>query len=100
MIRHFLISYILAKRHIIGPIGPLFQDLALENLPLALMHFFLFERLLQILMLSSQLFPSNHGPKGFFNLLDVLENSFTPFSKKGVRNSSFLGGKADAQRSK
>jgi len=76
MIRYLLLIYILAKRQIIGPIGPLFKELAHEHLLLTIMRS-LWDRFRQILMLSSQLFSSNQDPEELFHFLDVLENSFT-----------------------
>lgn len=76
MIRYLLLIFILAKRQIIGPIGPLFKELAHEHLLLATMRS-LWDRLRQILMLSSQLFSSSQDPEELFYFLDLLENSFT-----------------------
>jgi hypothetical protein len=74
MIRYLILVYILAKRQLTGPIGPLFQELAREHLQLALIQS-LWSRIRQILMLSSQLFSTNSDSEEFFYLLDVLENS-------------------------
>jgi len=82
MIRYLLLVYILAKRQIIGPIGPLFKELAHEHLQLVFIQL-LWERFRQILMLSSQLFSPDHDPEELFYLLDVLENSFTPLPLDG-----------------
>jgi len=76
MIRYLLLIYILAKRQIIGPVGPLFKELVREHLLLATMRS-LWDRFRQILMLSSQLFSSSQDPEELFHFLDVLENSFT-----------------------
>ena len=73
-IRYLILIYILAKRQLAGPIGPLFQELAREHLQLALIQS-LWTRIRQILMLSSQLFSTTSEPDEFFYLLDVLENS-------------------------
>jgi hypothetical protein len=85
MIRYLLLIYLLAKRHIIGPIGPLFKELAHEHLHLALMRS-LWDRFRKIMMLSSQLFFSNQDPEEFFYFIDVLENSFTLQPLEGARN--------------
>ena len=82
MIRYLLLVYILAKRQIIGPIGPLFKELAHEHLHLALIQS-LWERFRQILMLSSQLFSPDHDPEEFAYLLDILENAFNPLPLRG-----------------
>lgn len=74
MIRYLILVYILAKRQLTGPIGPLFQELAREHLQLAVIQS-LWARIRQILMLSTQLFSSNSESEDFFYLLDVLENS-------------------------
>jgi hypothetical protein len=76
MIRYLILLYILAKRQLTGPIGPLFQELARDHLELALIES-LWTRIRQILMLSSQLFSSDSDPEEFFYLLDVLETSLT-----------------------
>jgi hypothetical protein len=73
-IRYLILIYILAKRQLAGPIGPLFQELAREHLQLALIQS-LWTRIRQILMLSSQLFSTKSEPDEFFYLLDVFENS-------------------------
>ena len=82
MIRYLLLIYILAKRQIIGPIGPLFKELVHEHLLLAVMRS-LWDRFRQILMLSSQLFSSSQDPEELFHFLDVLENSFTLHTMEG-----------------
>ena len=82
MIRYLLLIYILAKRQIIGPVGPLFKELADEHLLLAVMRS-LWDRFRQILILSSQLFSSSQDPEGLFHVLDVLENSFTLHTMEG-----------------
>jgi hypothetical protein len=76
MIRYLILLYILAKRQLTGPIGPLFQELARDHLELALIES-LWTRIRQILMLSSQLFSSDSDPEEFFYLLDVIETSLT-----------------------
>lgn len=82
MIRYLILIYILAKRQLTGPIGPLFQELAREHLHLALFQS-LWARIRQILMLSTQLFSTNSDPDDFFYLLDVLENSLTTSPLEG-----------------
>jgi hypothetical protein len=82
MIRYLILIYILAKRQITGPIGPLFQELAREHLQLALVQS-LWSRIRQVLMLSSQLFSSNSDKNEFFYLLDVLENSLIDCQLEG-----------------
>ncbi|MDD2466337.1 MAG: transposase [Desulfobulbus sp.] len=72
----------LGKRQIIGPIGPLFKELADEQLLRAVMRS-LWDRFRQILMLSSQLFSSSQDPEELFHFLDVLENSFTLHTMEG-----------------
>jgi hypothetical protein len=74
MIRYLILVYILAKRQLTGPIGPLFQELACEHLHIALIQS-LWTRIRQIIMLSSQLFSTNSESDEFFYFLDVLENS-------------------------
>lgn len=76
MIRYLILLYILTKRQLTGPIGPLFQELAREHLQLALIQS-LWTRIRQILMLSSQLFSTNSESEEFFYLLDALEISLT-----------------------
>ena len=82
MIRYLILVHILVKRQVVGPIGPLFQELAREHLQLALIQS-LWTRIRQFLMLSSQLFSSNSDSEEFFYLLDVLENSLTDFQLDG-----------------
>jgi len=74
MIRYLILVYILSKRQLAGPIGPLFQELAREHLQLALVQS-LWNRIRQILMLSTQLFSFNFDSDDFFYLLDTIENS-------------------------
>src|SRR5512138_1530534 len=76
MIRYLILLYILVKRQLTGPIGPLFQELARDHLQLALIQS-LWTRIRQILMLSSQLFSTNSESEEFFYLLDALEISLT-----------------------
>jgi hypothetical protein len=76
MIRYLILVYVLAKRQISGPIGPLFRELARDHLQLALIQS-IWTRIRQVLMLSSQLFSTNSESEQFFYLLDVLENSFS-----------------------
>lgn len=80
MIRHPLLIFV--KRQIIGPIDPLFKELAHEHQLLATMRS-LWGRFRQILMLSSQLFSSSQNPGELFYFLDVLENSFTIHQLEG-----------------
>ena len=82
MIRYLILAHILVKRKVVGPLGPLFQELAREHLQLALIQS-LWTRIRQFLMLSSQLFSSNSDSDQFFYMLDVLENSFTDFQLEG-----------------
>ena len=82
MIRYLLLVYILAKRHIIGTIGPLFKELVYEHLHLALMRS-LWDRFRKILILSSQLFSPSQDSDEFFYFHDVLEKSFTAHSLEG-----------------
>lgn len=82
MIRYLILVYILAKRQLTGPIGPLFQELAHEHLQLALIQS-LWSRIRKILMLSSQLFSSNSDSEEFFYLLDVIENSLIDCQVEG-----------------
>ncbi len=82
MIRYLILVYILSKRQLAGPIGPLFQELAREHLQLALVQS-LWNRIRQILMLSNQLFSSNFDPDDFFYLLDLIERSLLDCSLEG-----------------
>ncbi|MDT8309234.1 MAG: transposase [Bacteroidales bacterium] len=75
MIRYLLLVYILAKRQLRGPLGPLFQDLAYEHLQLAFIKTFC-DRLRKIVMLSSQLFSTDSDLDTFFYLIDILENPY------------------------
>ena len=81
MIRYLILVYILSKRQLAGPIGPLFQELAREHLQLALVQS-LWNRIRQILMLSNQLFSSNFDSEEFFYLLDLIEISLIDCSLK------------------
>jgi hypothetical protein len=76
MIRYLILVYILTKRQLRGPVGPLFQELARDHLQLALVQS-LWSRIRQILMLSSQLLSTNSESDEFFYLLDALEISLT-----------------------
>jgi len=82
MIRYLILIYILAKRQLTGPIGPLFQELARDHLQLALIQSF-WIRIRQILMVSSQLFSSSSGQEEFFYLLDLLEHSLLDLPLEG-----------------
>jgi hypothetical protein len=75
MVRYLILVYILTKRQVTGPIGPLFRELAQEHLQLALIQS-MWTRIREILMLSTQVFSSNLDPDEFFYLLDMLEHSF------------------------
>lgn len=74
MIRYLILVYILAKKQIQGPIGPLFRELAYEHLQLALLQS-LWSRIRRIVMVSSHLFFSDHDPDDFLYFLDIVENS-------------------------
>ena len=74
MIRYLILLYILARRQLMGPVGPLFQELAREHLQLAVVQS-LWSRIRQVLMLSSQIFSGNSDSEDFFYLLDMLEDS-------------------------
>ncbi len=82
MIRYLILIYILAKRQLTGPIGPLFQELARDHLQLALIQSF-WIRIRQILMVSSQLFSSSSDQEEFFYLLDLLEHSLLDLPLEG-----------------
>ncbi len=70
--RYLLLVYILSKRYSVGPIGPLFRYLAKEQLEMALIPV-LWERLKQVLMVSSQLFSNKSQACMFFYLRDIAE---------------------------
>jgi len=74
MIRYLILVHILAKRQIRGPMGPLFKELAYEHLQLAFIKIFC-DRLRNIVLLSSQLFSSDHDLDIFFYVIDIIENS-------------------------
>lgn len=82
MIRYLILVYILSKRQLLGPIGPLFQELAREHLQLALAQS-LWNRIRQVLMLSTQLFLSNSDSEEFFYLLDMIESSLLDCQMEG-----------------
>ena len=73
MLRYLLLVYILSKRYSTGPIGPLFQCLAQEQLELTVIPV-LWTRLRQIMMMSSQLFSSDSDTETFLYILDMVEN--------------------------
>lgn len=74
MIRYLLLVYILAKRQITGPIGPLFQELAYEHLQIAVIHS-LWTRIREIFMLSSQLLWADSESENILYLIDLVEDS-------------------------
>jgi hypothetical protein len=82
MVRYLILVHILVKRQVLGPIGPLFQELAQEHLQLALIQSF-WTRIRQVFMLSSQLFSSSFNSNEFLHMLDVIENSFNDFQLEG-----------------
>ena len=82
MIRYLILVYILSKRQLLGPIGPLFQELAREHLQLALVQS-LWNRIRQILMLSTQLFSPKSDSDEFFYLLDIIESSLIDCQLEG-----------------
>ncbi|MGV8075263.1 MAG: transposase [Syntrophobacteraceae bacterium] len=82
MIRYLILVYILSKRQLAGPIGPLFQELAREHLQLAMIQS-LWTRIRQILMLSSRLFSSNSDLDELSYLLDIIEYSLIDCQVEG-----------------
>lgn len=74
MLRYLLLVYILAKRQLKGPIGPLFQELAHEHLQIAVAEI-LWSRIREIFMVSSQLFWDDFESEKFLHLLDSVEDT-------------------------
>jgi hypothetical protein len=74
MIRYLLLVHILSKRHRPGTIGPLFRELAQEQLQLSVVSA-IWSRVRQALMMSSQLLSSESDTETFFYLLDLIEST-------------------------
>ena len=73
MLRYLILVYILSKRYLVGPIGPLFRYLAKQQLELTVIPV-IWTRLKQIMMVSSQVFSSDSDTEVFFYILDMIEN--------------------------
>lgn len=75
MIRYILLVYILSRKQGVGcSIGPIFQQLAQQQLELAMMPM-LIERIRQVFMMSSQLFQSGMETENVLYILDLIDNT-------------------------
>jgi hypothetical protein len=72
MLRYLPLVYILAKRQLNGPLGPLFQELVHEHLQIAMAEV-LWIRIKEIFLLSSQLFWEAFESDKFYQLIDLIE---------------------------
>ncbi len=78
MIRYLLLVYLLLKKHTSKSIGPIFRQLAEEQLEAAVLST-LWERLTQIIMLSSQLIFDDVDNEKLFQLLEFIEMNILQF---------------------
>jgi hypothetical protein len=78
MLRYLLLVYILAKRQLKGPIGPLFQELVHEHLQIAMADV-LWTRIREIFMVSSQLFWDDFDSDKFIHLIDLVEDTLLTY---------------------
>jgi hypothetical protein len=73
MIRYILLVYILSRRQGTGAsLAPIFQQVAQQHLELAVMPV-LIERIRQVFMMSSQLFPDGSQTENFLYMLDLID---------------------------
>lgn len=74
MIRYLILIYILSKRRLGGPIGPLFRELALEHMQIAMIEA-TWERIRKILTMSSQLFSTDADIEKVLYIMDLVNDS-------------------------
>ena len=74
MIRYLLLVYILGKRILKGPIGPLFRELSDENLLLSMAERF-WAFIKELIIKSSHLICYKIEPDILFHILDLIEDS-------------------------
>jgi hypothetical protein len=89
MLRYLLLVYILAKRHLSGPLGPLFRDIVHEHLQIAMAEV-LWNRIKEIFLLSSQLFWEAFESENFFQLIDLIENILPNYKFSSISSTAKL----------
>lgn len=76
MIRYLLLVYIINKRRIIGPVGPLFRKVA-EDHTILLLTQKLWENVKELIIRSSQLLSYDTEPDIIFHLIDIIEDNIS-----------------------
>jgi hypothetical protein len=89
MLRYLLLVYILAKRQLSGPLGPLFRDIVHEHLQIAMAEV-LWNRIKEIFLLSSQLFWEAFESENFFQLIDLIENILPNYKFSSISSTAKL----------
>ncbi|MEW5801120.1 MAG: transposase [bacterium] len=74
MIRYLLLVYILNKNNLIGPLGPLFRDIADSHLQLQVAEK-IWDAIKEFMLTSSELICYEIEPNVILHLLDIVENA-------------------------
>ncbi len=74
MIRYLLLVYILSKRRLIGPVGPLFRELA-EDQSMLMMAQTLWTNVKELIIRSSDVLCYKIEPDILFHLIDIIEDT-------------------------